>query len=318
MNPKISIILPVYNTEKYIQRCLDSIKSQTFENYEVVVVNDATPDGAMSIVEKYAKQDVRYVIVDKKQNEGSMCARKSGYAIARGEYIMFCDTDDYLPANAIEVLLGAIENAQADIVVSGYIYVPVEGKEYSRIYCLPYGNDRLAVYKALLKHDLAHNLWGNLYKRDLFVNYSYPCFLHQTNGEDMILFYELIDHVTKVVAADVPLYYYCQNAGSATQCRYSKDKLEKVLFAGNFWLQRMFDRKVFPDLVTKNGLLMLYDKLKNDYNIDVVLNGYSSLNECLSLFNVQKYLGVVRGFDLWLLLRSRLYSRFRFKLKCKL
>lgn len=315
MTPEISIILPVYNTEKYIRRCLDSIACQMVDNYEVIVVNDASPDHAMDIVREYAEKDPRYVIVDKQENEGQMMARKSGYTIARGDYLMFCDSDDYLSPNALKTLLETIKKEDADIAVSGYIYVPVSGCEIEKVYHLPYGNDREAVYQALLSRDLAHNLWGNLYRRELFTNYKYPCYMKLKNGEDRLLFYEVADHVRKVVTTDEPLYYYCQNLQSSTQERFSEQRLRDAVRAGNLWMQFMYKRQILPEQVTKEGIFMLYNKLKQNYNREIVLEGYSALKPYLSFKTAKKYLGSPRACDLWLLLHVRDYSKWCMTLK---
>lgn len=306
MKPLISLIIPVYNAEKFIKRCLDSIINQSFIDFEVIVVNDATPDKAMDIVAEYARSDSRFVIVDKKQNEGSMKARESGYKRAQGDYIVFCDPDDYLDVKCLEVLYKVIVQQNADMAVSGYCYVDFMGNVTLRkVYTLPFGNNRMGVYQALLTNTIPHTLWGNIYKRELFTNYSYSCFMNQTHGEDFILFYELVNHVDKVVTTDIPLYYYCQNLNSATQTRLSDEALKKRLFIDNYWLEYMLSLNIDNDLVYSKAFNNLYDRLLWGYNRTIVIEGSTTLMEAFSIKKVVHSLGIWKGTYLYLLCRYR-------------
>src|SRR5690606_5062403 len=104
----ISIIIPVYKVEKYISRCLDSILNQTFQDFEIILINDASPDNSIKIAESYADKDSRIGIIHNEENSGAGWSRKVGYTNAKGEYITFCDPDDYLPKNALELLYNGI------------------------------------------------------------------------------------------------------------------------------------------------------------------------------------------------------------------
>lgn len=96
-NVKISVIIPVYNVEKYLSRCLDSVLRQSLREIEVICVDDCTPDGSAAIINSYVQRDSRVKAIHKAQNEGPMKARESGYDMACGEYLFFCDGDDLLP-----------------------------------------------------------------------------------------------------------------------------------------------------------------------------------------------------------------------------
>ena len=115
----VSIIIPAYNAEKYIEQCIDSIISQTYKNIEVIIVNDGSTDNTLAICEKYAKEDKRIKIV-KKKNEGVSKARNDGIKIATGKYIMFIDSDDYIDDDYIEIMHKNIVEKKADLVVSNY------------------------------------------------------------------------------------------------------------------------------------------------------------------------------------------------------
>lgn len=120
-SPKISIIVPVYNVEKYIQRCLDSIATQTFANWECVLVDDGTPDSSGKICDEYAEKDGRFKVIHK-ENGGVSSARNAGLDVAKGEYICFCDSDDWLEKDYFFEAAG-LTAKNPDIVKSGYRFV---------------------------------------------------------------------------------------------------------------------------------------------------------------------------------------------------
>jgi glycosyltransferase involved in cell wall biosynthesis len=114
VHPKISIIIPLYNAEKYLRRCLDSVKNQTLTDWQAICVDDESPDGSAKIAEKYAKNDGRFVVVHKK-NGGASDARNFGLSYACGEYIMYLDSDDFIHPQTMEFLYGVVSKNSADM-----------------------------------------------------------------------------------------------------------------------------------------------------------------------------------------------------------
>ena len=114
---KVSVLVPVYNVERLLPRCLDSLLGQTLEEIEIVCVNDASPDSSAEVLARYAASDNRIRIITKTVNEGLMMARKTGYENARGQYLCFCDSDDYMPAEALSDLYRLATATGADIAV---------------------------------------------------------------------------------------------------------------------------------------------------------------------------------------------------------
>ena len=119
---KISIIVPIYNAEKFLNKCIKSILKQTFENFELILVNDGSTDKSLDICNKYAKSDKRIKVINKK-NEGSVLARKRGIKEAKGDYVIFVDADDWISINALEVINEEINNNNADVIVFNYYKV---------------------------------------------------------------------------------------------------------------------------------------------------------------------------------------------------
>ena len=125
--PKVSVIIPVYNVEKYIKRCIESVLSQTLQDFEIIIVNDYTPDKSMDVIEDYIKNDSRIVSVNNYSNMGLMWTRREGYKIAKGEYFYFLDSDDFIPRDALEKVYNKAVEEDADIVFGNFQYVDNDG-----------------------------------------------------------------------------------------------------------------------------------------------------------------------------------------------
>ena len=118
-NPIISVVIPVYNQEKYVRKCIRSVLEQSFQDFEVIIVNDGSTDKSLAICRKYADRDSRISIFDK-QNEGRAPARKDGFLRSKGEYICFLDSDDYLLPNALETLYSVARNKDVDMIIGSF------------------------------------------------------------------------------------------------------------------------------------------------------------------------------------------------------
>ena len=121
--PNISIIIPIYKTEKYLKECLLSVQHQTMPNFEAILVNDCTPDGAMQIAQEFAQSDQRFHILEHEVNKGLGCTRNTGIAASKGKYLNFLDSDDSLPLDALEVLFELAEIQQADMAIGNMAWL---------------------------------------------------------------------------------------------------------------------------------------------------------------------------------------------------
>lgn len=304
---KVSVIVPVYKTEKFIYRCLDSILNQSLHDIEIIVVNDCTPDNSMRIVTEYAHKDKRLHIINNPINLGTMLTRKVGYQQAIGDYILFCDSDDYLPIDALERMYVAIEQSKADIVVSAYTYIGVNGEKTKIINRISGGEASYDAYLALFDNELKHSLWAKIYSRKLFANYEYETFEKQANAEDFVLFCQLLKHVTKIQCIETSTYNYCQNLLSATQS-YSDDKFLSFVNAIN-WQFTFFkgmnelENKSFADIL--NSILTL---LKAGCKKNIILKIDSEILASMSFPVLRKYLPLPKI--------VLLYSLFEFPMFC--
>lgn len=291
--PKISVIVPVYNVEKYIRRCMTSIQQQSLSDIEIVVVNDGTPDDSMAIVRELAQLDDRIKILEHEENMGLMWTRRTGYLAATGDYITFCDSDDYLPQQALDTLYSKAMESGADIVSGNLLYISVKKRERIKTSNLPYGNNPEGVYKALLRQDFEHNLCGRLFLSSLFQNAEYLTYPHATNGEDGCLFYQIIQHIDKAVQIDKPVYYYVQNSNSSSQRRYNENAIKSICQLNHMRVRTV---SVYPGLkedLNRCVTNMLCNLYAQGYHRDAKLR--ETIHDCgldayVSWVNILKYL----------------------------
>lgn len=130
MEYKISVIVPVYNVEKYLDRCLKSIVTQSLKDIEIIIVNDCSPDNSLKIIKKYMEIDRRIILIDKIKNEGLTSARNSGLEIAQGEYILHIDSDDWIEQDYLKDMYELAIKYDADMVISDYYRDYDDGKKY--------------------------------------------------------------------------------------------------------------------------------------------------------------------------------------------
>ena len=128
-NPKVSILVPIYNVEKYLSRCIESVLSQDFRDYELILVDDGSPDRCPQICDEYAKKDSRIKVIHKK-NGGLSDARNIGLDIATGEYVMFIDSDDFVDIDMMESMMNNMIDNNVDLVVCNIKYVIIEGRKH--------------------------------------------------------------------------------------------------------------------------------------------------------------------------------------------
>ncbi len=175
---KISIIIPIYNVEKYIDECVQSVLEQTYRNLEVILVDDASPDRCPKLCDQYAKEDQRITVVHQK-NMGLSGARNTGLQYATGEYILFLDSDDYLDKDFCEKTLMAAEETQADIVVGEISSVDENGKHLEGDNNLCFERNEVldnphAMQSLIEQTNMKGYAWGKLYRREVAEGITYP------------------------------------------------------------------------------------------------------------------------------------------------
>lgn len=208
--PKISVIVPVYNTEKWLQRCVDSILAQTFTNFELLLIDDGSIDNSGAICDEYAERDLR-ICVFHKPNGGVSSARNLGLDNAHGEWITFVDSDDWIEHDAVERLLDKAKETNADIIFSNFWfdfpgkYVASNFYDWNK-----QGNDGLKEYISTSWTCL----WGSIQKRELYIENNLKCPESINFCEDFHLIVRLCYYAKKIAKVILPLYHYRQQESS--------------------------------------------------------------------------------------------------------
>ncbi len=212
--PKISVLIPAYNVERYIVRCLDSVIRQTLADIEIVIVNDRSTDGTAAIIDEYAARDSRIKVINHPENCGLLWTRKTGVEASSGDYLMFLDSDDALKPEACERLYTEAIGNEADMVVAGYESRGNRGGGKSFTNVLNYGTSSYGVAKAMLKNELSRYVWGRLFQRRLLVDNPPEYQKHLNLGEDLVISLHVARFVRKAICIPGILYEYYQNAAS--------------------------------------------------------------------------------------------------------
>ncbi len=270
----VSIIVPVYQVEKYIHHCINSILSQTYKNLEIILVDDGSQDACPQICDEYAEKDNRVYVIHQK-NLGLSEARNTGIKIAQGEYIAFVDSDDYISSDMIQILLERAVCKNADISVCNYFTVNGNNSYWRR---KPQYEREMTSTQALediftLPNYCEVVVWNKLFHAHLFKDTGilFPCGkIH----EDNFTTYKLIYYANKIVYCDQPLYYYVQRDESIMHASFNLKKLQL--------LEAVDETKNF---IIQNNLPLV--KQVQNYEIMMLFNILNQL-----LYEKKKYINV--------------------------
>lgn len=227
INDLISVIVPVYNVEKYLPQCIDSILNQTIKNLEIILVDDGSLDNSGKICDEFSKKDDRIVVIHK-ENNGLSSARNAGLEIAKGNYIGFIDSDDWLDEHMYEILLKLLKENNSDISCCNFFKatdnkdkIPSATNEIVKSYNNIEGLNNF--YNDLYPQTVV--AWNKLYKRDLFENISYPIGkIHEDEGTTYKLYYR----ANKITYTNRALYYYRTTPNSITTSKFNKKRLDII------------------------------------------------------------------------------------------
>ena len=225
-NDKISIIVPIYNVDKYLRRCLDSIINQTYKNIEIILVNDGSKDDSLKICKEYKKKDKRVVLIDQK-NAGLSMSRNNGIDIATGDYIGFIDSDDVISIYMYEYLLKSIKESNSDISLC-----PFKAFNNDIVFSNDYNNISIekdeVIKELLIDRKISSHACDKLYKKKLFNNIRFP---KGKKYEDIPVIYKLFLKAKNISFVDTPLYGYYLRDDSITgnySIETNKDFIEAI------------------------------------------------------------------------------------------
>lgn len=224
--PLISIIVPVYNVEKYLHRCVDSILRQSFSDFELILVDDGSPDNCGGICDDYAEKDYRIHVIHQK-NGGLSSARNAGidwaFSNSDSQWLAFIDSDDWIHRDYLHILLSAVEKHNVMIAAcekkrTESFCEDCELREYN-IMCVNAEKAYVNFYPMVM------SAWAKIYRKDLFEQLRFPVGkLH----EDCYITHIPLFQAGKIVVCDVPLYYYFSNPSSITRAKWSAKRLEEL------------------------------------------------------------------------------------------
>lgn len=246
MDSLISVIVPIYNVEKYLDRCVDSIINQTYKNLEIILVDDGSPDNCPQMCDDYAKKDSRIKVVHKK-NGGLSDARNAGMKVATGEYVSFIDSDDYVSLDFYETLFQTMIDNDSDIVECGVVkfYEDNNFDEYSDDLKVT-NYDTLDGLEGLINENpFKQHVWNKLYKTNIALDISYA--VGKLN-EDEFWTYQTFGKAKKVTRINKTMYYYFQRNGSIMGNGYNIRRLDALEGKMN---RQAYIEKNFPTLATK-------------------------------------------------------------------
>lgn len=247
MDEKISVIIPIYKVEEYLNRCVESVVNQTYQNLEIILVDDGSPDNCPKMCNEWAEKDGRIKVIHK-ENGGLSDARNAGMAVAMGEYVFFVDSDDWIHKDTLRILKNYEEKYDSDIVECKALVTSGEAEddalEVDSLEIHMY--DTAEAMEALLRdYPLRQTVWNKLYKRHavegiLFEKGKYH--------EDEFWTYQVFDRANKILYLDVELYYYFQRSDSIMGQAFSMKRMDAV--EGRYRRLEMFRNK-YPELVSE-------------------------------------------------------------------
>lgn len=235
--PVVSIVVPVYNQEKYLAQCIDSLLGQTFSELEIILVDDGSTDQSGAICDNYAKRDDRIKVIHKK-NGGLSDARNAGIDIAKSEYIAFVDSDDFVERDIYKKLYHSLKEADADIAVCNCMIVDEKSKEITNESDKCVLLDHVYTGGQILDGQGTYWLnvvaWNKLYRKEIFEQVRYPKGKYH---EDEFIFHELYGIAKKIICISEKLYFYRKTSGTITDPRnviYTLDRAEAMYNRINF------------------------------------------------------------------------------------
>lgn len=303
--PKISVIVPVYNSEKVVNRCIDSILKQTYSDFELILINDGSKDKSIDILKDYEKKDLRIRVIDN-ENNGVSETRNIGINEAKGDYIQFVDSDDYIDEDMLKESLEQLEKNSVDIVMSG-IYLDIEkngvANSSTQTYEYKFANNNTEIVENVLTRlggTYINSPINKLYKRSIIKENNIYMNKEIDLGEDLLFNLEYLKHCNSIIFGDKCYYHYCMRAEENLTAKYRDNKLdlmkilydkcmeflnkyeasgEKIRELNSIYIKWMYS--AFIDLHNKSCPYKYKDKIKfikkyTDEDKEIVLNSTSN------------------------------------------
>ena len=313
---KISVIIPIYNAEEYLEKCLNSVLSQTYENLEIILVNDGSSDKSLEIIEKYKNLDKRIIVINK-ENGGVSSARNRGIEEATGKYIIFIDADDYIDKSMFEVLAEDLFKNNVDISMCGYRNVDINGNilyESKPLEEKYFDAKKFKHY--LFKEDYYRELIGNkLFKLEIIKNNNIRFNEDIHINENMLFILDFSKYAFRYSYGNEMLYNFLYNLKGA---KHAKFNLKKVSVLSSYI--RLLNYDLEPEVLNKikydylfEGYIFLYlmEKMKFD-NTELKNNLLNFKNKYYADIKKEKTITMGKRISLWFMMHfNNIYCRLR-------
>jgi len=253
MQDLISIIIPIYNVEHYLEKCIDSVLSQSYYNLEIILVDDGSPDDSGRICDRYADKDDRIIVIHK-QNGGLSDARNVALNIVSGVYVTFIDSDDYVARDYIESLYLPLKKFDSEISISRFqpfLENKIPMMNLNKLHCEVYG-PYVVLEKMFYQDNIDCCAWAKMYKSDLFDDIRFPKGILY---EDLATTYKLLLHATRIVMITKCNYFYLLRNSSIERCKFNQLKLISAIFV----ISQLEREKICFDMIIKS----YYSRLLN-------------------------------------------------------
>lgn len=300
---KISIIVPVYKVEKYLNRCLDSILAQTFTDWECILIDDGSPDNSGKICDEYAKKDERFVVIHQ-ENAGVSAARNAGLDIAKGEYITFVDSDDWVESNFLQEQYSDIVSDDYDVCICGFV-----GKQKSKKKIL---NCKEAKKKLFGQKGTGAYSFLRIIKKEILVGMRYDTSVSYL--EDTDFFYRLYEKCNKILWTNKSLYNYYINPLSVTRQKgFTRQKMSMF-----YTIDRLYEDEIDEELKeilfsssirVKTSECIRFLVSTNDFNDKEFSKIKSQLVEKINHIILSKKLEIRYKVCLWIILSIKDYEK---------
>lgn len=257
---KISVIVPVYNSEKYLKRCIESIEMQTYSNIEIILINDGSTDRSLNVCKELSKR-YKNIIYKSQSNSGPSVARNTGISLANGEYITFVDSDDTIKANMYEDLVKKLEDECADIISCNYDIIFENGRV---VYGNNNGDCEIFDTKEKIKKAFFYNrisgisVWNKIFKREIVKDIEFN--VNLKHYEDKVFLYQTILNSKKIIRYDISRYCYTKNETSLSSKKFDISYMD-ILDAQN----------IIKD-ISGNDLISQMDEMITKLNLIKMMN----------------------------------------------
>lgn len=270
MCPDISIIVPIYNAEQYLEKCIDSILNQTFTNFEIILVNDGSTDLTEEICKSFQKKDERIIYVSK-ENGGSSSAKNTGMSVAKGKYIEFVDADDTLDKEYVQNLIKGAED-EIDLCVGNVAFCKKIEEDFKReevrlhpgVFSL---QEWLKYYSEYMPKAIVGAPWNKLYRKDIIQKESLKFDEKLRNNEDTQFNYSYLEKCQKIYVSDKPYYNYIDWGKSSASKGY----------IDNIFTVYLSTYKRAIDFLKKAGMYTYNEQFTKKYFIELIIGAINSI-----------------------------------------